>query len=258
MDKISKLLENLKQSIIDYKDKVVTYFKEREERLIEKNKQAIANKQPKKKSDKSFVDILVEKKERVAISVLSIVVVVLFLTVAGPSINHSIVLKQNETLIGQTFEGSKKIKVVAYDDLENVIKKNKNVTVMIVDQNSKNYEALEKSLHNEKELKKYDGIIYLYPITMDKERIVKFYHLKEDFTLLRFEKNKEVNRIPLTTKDEVENELVNYLITLEQGERPEIGEKNKQKQKELREQKELEEKRKENEDIIDELQDFIL
>ncbi|CAM3248737.1 hypothetical protein [Vagococcus fessus] len=258
MEKITKLLENLKQAIIDYKEKVMTYFKEREERLIEKNKQAIANKQPRKKSDKSFLEILIEKKELVLLSVLSVVVLVLFLTIAGPRINHSIILKQNETLIGQTFEGNKKVKVVAYDELEDIIKKNKKVTVMMVDQNGKHYEQLEKSLLDSKELNKYDGTIYLYPITMNKDKIEKFYHLKSDFTMLRFENNKEVNRIPLTTKDEAEEELVNYLITLEQGERPQIGEKNKQKQKELREQKEREEKRKENEDIIDELQDFIL
>lgn len=201
---------------------------------------------------------LLNKKQILLLAGLSLVLVALLASVTLPMLRNNIITKETQSLVGNQFKGNEQVMVLPYNGMEEAISKNESLTVLILDQNDKNLPALQKLLSDDKQVKKMEAPLYVYPLVNEKDHVADYFKVKEGLTLIHFENKKETARKTLTDKEEMTDYLFDYLQALSEGKpamtAPELE---KVKAKANKEENGIKQPNK-NSEVIDELKDIII
>ncbi|QIL46553.1 hypothetical protein G7081_05425 [Vagococcus coleopterorum] len=214
-----------------------------------------------KESRHHFWQSLKERKEIVAITLLSIVLLALIMIVAIPRTKASIITKETNSLVGRNYQESNHVELIPYNKIEKAIVNNDSITVAIIDQHDENYDVLESVLNDEEKAVKFDGTVYLYPLVNEKDRVRSFFKIKDGITLIHFEDQKETARKVLSKKKDIEKNTFDYFKSMSMG-KPAMtaDELANEKLKEDQEAKGLtpDGEPKKTGEVIDELKDVII
>lgn len=206
----------------------------------------------------TLIEKIKERKEIASLAVLSLVLIGLIFMVLGPIINNRIITKETASLVGNGFKRNEQVVILPYNGLEDAIIKNESLTVLIMDQRDENRETLEKLMTSEKNLRKMDEPLFIYPLVNDKDRVASYFKVKEGLTLIHFENQKETARKTLNDKEEMTEYLFDYLKALGEGKPAMTASELEKVKAKAGKESQGDKQPKKNSDVIDELKDIII
>lgn len=183
-----------------------------------------------------------DKQKKNIIAVLCVVLVSLVLFGIVPNVQAHIREKQLHSLVNEALSNNDKFKVLNYSELTKKIAENKEITLLVVNPNGKNYEEMKKLINEPSGKENMTEKVFVYPVVYNKDKIDKFFNLTSDIVLFKFMNQKEVKRINFDTRDEIELYFMDYLESFNEGKKTtETKKKEKETSKEASQSEESKE-----------------